>query len=99
MSAGQKLRVKVEALSLSLAPHHPGPYELPPAPQREDRFVRIARAVNTIWDMSEAKRLTGTPLKLSRLATYALGEEMSLDQVRPMASQAEWEQLQLILSR
>ncbi len=99
MSSGQKVRVKVEALSLSLSPHHPGPYELPPAPPQEDRFVRIARAVHTIWELSQAKQLKGTALKLSRLAAYALGEEVPLEQVRSMATPAEWNQLQQILSR
>lgn len=97
LSPGQRVRVKVEALSLSLYPHHPGPYELPPAPAYEDESVLIFRTVSRIWDLSGEGRLQGTALKMSRLATYALSGHVPPEEVRAMATEAEWAELQRLL--
>jgi hypothetical protein len=96
LAPGARASVKVEALSLSLYPHHPGPYRLPPAPAYEDEYVRAGLAVNRIWQRASARDLQSNPVKLSQLAAYLIGEQVpnAEAEVRSRATETEWKELQ-----
>lgn len=100
LAPGTQASVKVEALSLSLYPHHPGSYQLPPPPAYEDEYVRAGLAVNRIWQRSSAGKLRSNPVKLSQLAAYLLGEQVpnAEAEVRRRATDSEWKELQDFLA-
>ena len=101
LAPGARASVKVEALSLSLYPHHPGPYRMPRTPAYEDEYVRAGLAVNRIWQRASARDLQSNPVKLSQLAAYLLGEQVpnAEAEVRRRATETEWKELQGFLAR
>lgn len=101
LAPGARASVKVEALSLSFHPHHPGPYRMPLTPAYEDEYVRAGLAVNRIWQRASARDLQGDPSKLSQLAAYLLGGQVpdAEAEVRRRATETEWKELQDFIAR
>jgi hypothetical protein len=95
---GGRTEVRVEALSLSLYPHTPGTYEIAePAPGEDDEYVKAARAVHQVWTRTAAGQLRSQPLKLAQLAVFANSGHVSAQDIRSMASDSEWQELQGLL--
>lgn len=87
---GKTIEVVAPAIRMSLYPHPPGTYHIAPRPMYDDEIVKAARTVYRI----QQSQVRSDPLRLSQLAAlYIIGYTPS-EEIRKLATQAEWTELQ-----
>lgn len=90
---GKTVEVLAPAVRLSLYPHPTGTYHIAPRPMYDDEIVKAARAVFRI----QQSQVRSDPLRLSQLAALSIIGYTPLEEVRKLATEEEWTELQAYL--